>query len=127
MTEPVPGGVYLMPDEVATVLAALGDAQYWRDPVPGSCPDCISLPPGIPAAPGLCADHQADADLTAAYRRLKTKLGGDREQLEAAIRRIATCGLPLRCVLSAEQIGAIMAAVDDYVATGLPAAAKGGA
>ncbi len=40
----------------------------------------------------------------------------DREQLEAAIWRIATCGLPRRCVLSAEQIGAIMAAVDGYMA-----------
>ncbi len=72
MTEPgygldrasVPGGVYLMPDEVATVLAALGDAQYWRDPVP--CRDCGG---------SMCGDHQADADLVAAYQRLEAKLG----------------------------------------------------
>ncbi len=72
---PVPGGVYLMPDEVATVRAALTDARYWRAPIPGSCPDCFSLPPGVPAEPGLCADHQADADRTAAYRALEAKLG----------------------------------------------------
>ncbi len=76
MTEPgygldrasVPGGVFLMPDEVATVRSALTDARYWRAPIPGSCGDCA-------AADGMCEDHQADADRTAAYRRIEAKLG----------------------------------------------------
>ncbi len=61
----VPGGVHLMPDEVATVRAALADAQYWRAPIPGSCPDCGGI---------MCEDHQADASLSSAYRFLAAKL-----------------------------------------------------
>lgn len=64
-----PGGVYLTPDDLATVLAALGDATEGHEYRASlTCADCQIHPAE------LCDDHGAGLDAAAAYRHLTARL-----------------------------------------------------
>lgn len=67
----ISGGVIVSADQLEVLASALADAAEYREKraSDGTCQACDTSPAG------LCADHEADFDLSDSYRELAAELG----------------------------------------------------